>query len=60
MLLWADVVFCMEDSHRQTLKRQFPTATRDQRIIVLHIEDEYKYMHPELIEELEAATASYF
>jgi predicted protein tyrosine phosphatase len=60
MLLWADMVFCMEDKHKEILKKRFQTATRDLRIIVLHIEDEYKYMQPELIEELEDTTAPYF
>ncbi len=60
MLLWADMVFCMEDEHKKILKKRFPTATRDQRIIVLHIEDEYKYMQPELVEEILDTTAPYF
>ncbi|MCF8461693.1 MAG: protein tyrosine phosphatase [Flavobacteriales bacterium] len=60
MLLWADVVFCMENKHKEILKQSFETATRDLRIIVLHIEDEYKYMESSLIEELDEATARYF
>ncbi|MCF8278094.1 MAG: protein tyrosine phosphatase [Flavobacteriales bacterium] len=60
MLLWADMVFCMEDKHKEILKERFAIATRDLRIIVLHIEDEYRYMDPELIEELEDTTAPYF
>jgi len=60
MMLWADIIFCMEDKHKEILKKRFSTATRDQRIIVLHIEDEYKYMEPLLIEELEDACAPYF
>lgn len=60
MLLWADMVLCMEDKHKEILQQQFPTATRDQRIIVLHIEEGQKYMQPELIEELDDACAPYF
>jgi protein-tyrosine phosphatase len=60
MLLWADLVFCMENEHRDILNQRFPTATRDLRLIVLDIEDEYKFMDTELIEELEIATAPYF
>lgn len=60
MLLWADRVFCMENEHRDMLKKRFPTETRDLELIVLYIEDEYKFMDPELIEELEIATAPYF
>ena len=60
IVLWADIIFCMEDSHKEILKQRFQVATRDARIIVLHIEDEYKYMNPELVEELLDATAPYF
>ena len=60
MMLWADMVFCMEDKHKEILQKRFRTATRDLRIIVLHIEDEYKYMEPALIEELEDTCAPYF
>ncbi len=60
ILLWADMVFCMEGKHKEILTQKFETATRDLRIIVLDIEDEYKYMQQELIEELEDATAPYF
>ena len=60
MLLWADMVFCMEDEHKKILKQRFQTAARDLRIIVLQIEDDYKYMEPALIEELLDTTAPYF
>lgn len=60
MLLWADLIFCMEDKHKEILKKRFPMATRDAEIVVLQIEDEYKYMQPELVEELELETAAYF
>ena len=60
MLLWADLIFCMEEKHKELLKKRFPMATRDAQLIVLHIEDEYKYMDSELIEELEDTTAPYF
>ena len=60
MMLWSDLVFCMEDKHKEIVKDRFPMATRDQRIIVLHIEDDYKYMDHELIGEIEATTAPYF
>ncbi|MCF8464654.1 MAG: protein tyrosine phosphatase [Flavobacteriales bacterium] len=60
MLLWADVVFCMENKHKEILKKRFQTATRDIQITVLHIEDEYNCMQSELIEELEEATSQYF
>ena len=60
MMLWADLIFCMEDGHKEILKQRFRMATRDAQIIVLHIEDEYKYMDPSLVEELLDTTAPYF
>ena len=60
MLLWADIIFCMEDKHKEILRERFPFASRNQRVLVLHIEDEYKYMDPNLIEELLDCTAPYF
>ncbi len=60
MMYWSDMIFCMEDKHKEILKKRFPVATRDLRIIVLHIDDEYQYMDPELIDELELSTSAYF
>ena len=60
MLLWADLIFCMEDKHKEILQQRFAMASRNLQIVVLHIEDEYKYMDPMLVEELLDATAPYF
>ena len=49
---WADTIFMMEKSHLHRVKRKIPEAIVDKRIIVLHIPDEFEFMHPELIDEL--------
>ena len=49
---WADIIFAMEKSHVNLLRRKFGTALDSKRVIALHIPDEYKFMQPELIDEL--------
>jgi predicted protein tyrosine phosphatase len=58
LLVWADVVFVMESRHAQLIKE----ATSNKfakKVIVLAIEDKYKYFQPELIEILIKKTDRY-
>lgn len=51
MLIWADKVFVMENKHAQLIKQN--TSSRYQnKIIVLGIEDIYKYYQKKLIDIL--------
>ena len=52
-LKWANIVFVMENKHKQRLKSDFPGETKYKKIVVLDIPDDYKFMAPELIVELE-------
>ena len=54
---WADIIFVMEKSHLNRLRQDFPGALDGKRVIALHIPDEYQFMQPELIEELETQVA---
>ena len=54
-LQWADVVLVMENKHRERLLSEFPGEMRFKEIHVLDIPDNYKFMDPELIAEIEAA-----
>jgi predicted protein tyrosine phosphatase len=56
---WADIVFCMEKSHVNRLRRKFPEALQGKRVVCLHIPDDYEFMHPDLIDELRAKLAPY-
>ena len=56
-LRWADIILVMEKAHRRRLRRNFPGALDGKRVIVLHIPDKYRFMQPELIEELETQVA---
>ena len=59
LLGWADLVFMMEKSHLERVRRKYPEALVGKKVIVLHIPDEYDYMHPDLIDELKAKVSGY-
>lgn len=50
LIQWADLVFVMEEKHEQHIRALFPEATRNRKIIVLDIGDNYYYMDPRLVE----------
>ena len=52
---WADVVFVMEEKHESRLRSDYPRLMSHKRLHVLDIPDEYGYMEPELVAELERA-----
>jgi len=49
---WADVIMLMEDKHKRRLAADFPDAVRFKDLHVLDIPDDYRFMQPELVEEL--------
>jgi predicted protein tyrosine phosphatase len=51
---WADVIFVMEKSHLARLRRKYPEALENKRVITLGIPDDYTFMQPELIDALHA------
>jgi predicted protein tyrosine phosphatase len=56
---WADFIFCMEKSHVRILKRKFPDALAEKRVICLNIPDEYEFMDEALVDELRGCLAQY-
>jgi predicted protein tyrosine phosphatase len=56
---WADIIFVMEKSHLNRLRRKFPEALNSKSVVTLHIPDEYTYMQAELIDELKAKLAGH-
>ncbi|MEE4246662.1 MAG: hypothetical protein V2I33_14725 [Kangiellaceae bacterium] len=56
---WADIIFVMEKKHKNRLKAEFTRMLDHKTIHVLDIPDEYQYMDPELVAELEAAVTSH-
>lgn len=49
---WAEVIFVMESKHKSRLAAEFGRLIAEKTVFVLDIPDEYKYMDPELVEEL--------
>ena len=43
LLDWAGVIFVMERRHKELLKERFPTTISKKQIIVLDIEDNYRF-----------------
>lgn len=58
-ILWADIIFVMEKKHKQRILENFPSETEHQTIIILDIQDEYKFMDPELVEEIKMKVDNY-
>lgn len=50
---WADIIFVMEEKHKSRLVAEFANAIKNKTVHVLDIPDEYKYMDPALVEQLE-------
>jgi predicted protein tyrosine phosphatase len=51
-IVWADIIFVMEQAHRQKLSRQFQPWLKGKRVVCLDIPDVYEYMEPRLVELL--------
>jgi len=56
---WADVIFCMEQKHKDRIKAAHPAPCKYAKIQVLDIPDEYQYANPELIELITSSTAPF-
>ncbi|MFZ6718671.1 low molecular weight protein tyrosine phosphatase family protein [Undibacterium sp. Ji49W] len=54
---WADVIFVMEEKHKSRLLAEHRQVLNGKVIHVLDIPDEYKYMDPELVTQLQDAVA---
>lgn len=48
----SDLIFVMEKSHEEKLKRRFRNHLAGVEVICLHIPDQYDYMDPELVKIL--------
>lgn len=52
---WAELIVVMEDKHYERLCSEYRDEMKNKEVHVLGIEDRYKYMDAELIEELRFA-----
>lgn len=60
LINWADLIFVMEKRHKQRLQDKFQQLLNNKKIVILEIEDNYRYMDEELIEILKASVTPYF
>ena len=56
-LMWADVVFAMEEKHKSRLMAAHRSLLTEKIIHVLDIPDEFKYMDADLVQQLRDAVA---
>lgn len=56
---WADVIFAMEQKHRNRLVAEYTRALEHKPIHVLDIPDDYNYMDPELVDMLGDMVGAY-
>lgn len=49
---WSDIVFVMEKSNLEKIKKKYSEKLRGKKLICLNIPDEYDFMQPQLIEIL--------
>ncbi|WP_369818112.1 protein tyrosine phosphatase [Acidovorax sp. Root219] len=57
-LRWAQAIFVMEEKHKSRLLAEFGRILEHKPIHVLDIPDEYQYMDPDLVAELERSVGS--
>jgi predicted protein tyrosine phosphatase len=56
---WADIIFVMEQRHRDRLRAKFRQELAGKRVVCLHIADTYSYMDDALIEQLTALVGAH-
>jgi predicted protein tyrosine phosphatase len=59
IIKWSDIIFVMEKKHKERLVNRFPEDSKQKKIIILDIEDKYKFMDSELIEEIKTKVEQY-
>ena len=57
MLAWADAIFVMDDEQRLAIENAFPDHPALERLVCLHIPDDYGFLDPRLVTLLEERTA---
>lgn len=58
-LRWADVIFVMENKHRNRIRARFARLLDNKPVHVLDIADDYRFMDAELVTMLELSVAPY-
>ncbi|POP42023.1 phosphotyrosine protein phosphatase [Superficieibacter electus] len=53
LLRWADVICVMEQKHKDRLMAEYPRLLENKPLHILDIPDDYRYMDPALVTQLE-------
>ena len=56
---WAEVIFAMENHHRDKIRKRYGKLLDGKRLIVLRIPDNYDYMDPDLVELLKRKVSAF-
>ena len=59
LINWANIIYVMERKHKYLLHLKFPDGIKTKEIIVLNIQDKYKFGDPELTQRLKTALAEH-
>lgn len=59
MIKWADIIFVMEKSHKEKIKKGYEAKLKGKKLICLNIPDEYDFMQAELIDILKDKVPKY-
>ena len=57
LIEWADIVFVMEETHRNKVAKKFKPLLAGKKLVCLDIPDNYDCMDPELVRLLEVRVA---
>lgn len=60
LVRWADIIFVMENTHRNKLRKRFKADLGKARVICLGIPDEYEFMDEGLVRLLKAKVGRFF
>lgn len=59
LICWADLIFVMEEKQKVILNSVYGDSSKNKRIIILDVPDNYYYMEPELVELIRTKVAPY-
>jgi predicted protein tyrosine phosphatase len=59
LILWADLIFVMEEKHKVILNTIYSDVSKDKNIVVLNIPDNYYYMEDKLVELIKERVGPY-
>src|SRR5664280_944656 len=59
LLLWADIIFTMEEKQAEHIRNEFIESVRNKKIIVLGIPNNYYFMEPVLIKLINSKVGPY-